>query len=65
MIKLLFATGASSFIPPIENLRTANNVIGLRNLDDAIRIKEIATKVKNVSSSRSRSCWYRCIIVDF
>ena len=37
--KVVLATGASSFLPPIENLRTANNVIGLRNLDDAIRIK--------------------------
>ena len=46
--KVVLATGASSFLPPIENLRTANNVIGLRNLDDAIRIKEIATKVKNI-----------------
>ena len=45
--KVVLATGASSFLPPIENLRTANNVIGLRNLDDAIRIKERAPKVKN------------------
>jgi NAD(P)H-nitrite reductase large subunit len=47
--KVLLATGASSFLPPIENLRTANNVIGLRNLDDAIKIKEIAQKVRNVA----------------
>ena len=46
--KVVLATGASSFLPPIENLRTANNVLGLRNLDDAIRIKEIAPKVKNI-----------------
>lgn len=46
--KVVLATGASSFLPPIENLRTANNVTGLRNLDDAIRIKEIAPKVKNI-----------------
>ena len=46
--KVVLATGASSFLPPIENLRTANNVIGLRNLDDAIRIKEIAPKFKNI-----------------
>ena len=46
--KVVLATGASSFLPPIENLRTANNVIGLRNLDDAISIKEIAPKVKNI-----------------
>lgn len=47
--KLLLAAGASSFLPPIENLRTANNVIGLRNLDDAIKIKKIAPKVKNIA----------------
>lgn len=47
--KVLLATGASSFLPPIENLRTANNVIGLRNLDDAIKIKETAKKVKNIA----------------
>ena len=47
--KVLLAAGSSSFLPPIENLRTANNVIGLRNLDDAIKIKEEAKKVKNVA----------------
>ena len=47
--KVLLAAGASSFLPPIENLRTANNVIGLRNLDDAIKIKEEVKKVKNVA----------------
>ncbi|MDU2491383.1 MAG: FAD-dependent oxidoreductase [Clostridium celatum] len=47
--KVLLAAGSSSFLPPIENLRTANNVIGLRNLDDAIKIKEEANKVKNIA----------------
>ena len=47
--KVLLAAGSSSFLPPIENLRTANNVIGLRNLDDAIKIKEQVQKVKNVA----------------
>ncbi len=47
--KLLLSSGASSFLPPIENLRTANNVIGLRNLDDAIKIKEMASKVSNIA----------------
>ncbi len=47
--KVLLSTGASSFLPPIENLRTANNVIGLRNLDDVIEIKEMANKVENVA----------------
>ena len=46
--KLLIASGASAFIPPIENLREANNVVGLRNLEDAVLIKEQAEKVKNV-----------------
>ncbi|SCH74537.1 MULTISPECIES: NAD(P)/FAD-dependent oxidoreductase [unclassified Romboutsia] len=45
---LIIASGASSFIPPIENLREANNVVGLRNLDDAILIKEKASKVQSV-----------------
>lgn len=45
--KLLICSGASSFIPPIENLRTANNVIGFRNLDDAQRIIKIGKKVKS------------------
>ena len=47
--KVLLSTGAASFLPPIENLRTANNVIGLRNLDDVIEIKEMANKVKNIA----------------
>lgn len=45
--KLLICSGASSFIPPVENLRTANNVIGLRNLDDAEKIKELAKTIKS------------------
>lgn len=47
--KVLLAAGSSSFLPPIENLRNAKNVIGLRNLDDAIKIKNIVSKVKNVA----------------
>ena len=46
--KLLVCSGASAFIPPVEGLREANNVVGLRNLDDAILIKEQAKTVKNV-----------------
>lgn len=46
--KILLATGASAFIPPVENLREAKNIVGLRNLEDAIKIKEEAEKVKNV-----------------
>lgn len=46
--KVLIASGASSFIPPIENLREARNVVGLRNLDDAEKIKEVGKNIKNV-----------------
>lgn len=46
--KVLIATGASAFIPPIKNLREANNVVGLRNLNDAVKIKEVAKNIKNV-----------------
>ncbi|GLI55647.1 nitrate reductase subunit beta [Propionigenium maris DSM 9537] len=44
--KLLIATGASSFIPPVENLRSAKRVYGLRNLEDAERIREDAKDIK-------------------
>ncbi len=44
--KLLIATGASSFIPPVENLRSAKRVYGLRNLEDAERIRENAKNIK-------------------
>ncbi len=44
--KLLIATGASSFIPPVENLRSAKRVYGLRNLEDAERIREDAKEIK-------------------
>ncbi len=43
----MICSGASAFIPPVEGLREGNNVVGLRNLDDAILIKEQAKKVKN------------------
>ena len=46
--KVLLATGSSSFIPPVPGLREGNNVVGLRNLDDAIKIKDVAEKCKNV-----------------
>lgn len=36
--KLLLATGANYNIPPIPNLREANNVFGFRDLSDADRI---------------------------
>ena len=46
--KVMICAGASAFIPPVEGLREANNVVGLRNLEDAILIKEQVEKVKNV-----------------
>ena len=46
--KVMLCTGASAFIPPVEGSREGNNVVGLRNLDDAVLIKEQAKKVKNV-----------------
>ncbi|AYE35750.1 NAD(P)/FAD-dependent oxidoreductase [Clostridium septicum] len=46
--KILIASGASSFIPPIVNLREANRVVGLRNLEDAILIKNEINNIKNV-----------------
>jgi NAD(P)H-nitrite reductase large subunit len=38
--KLLIASGASATIPPIKNLREANNVSCLRNIEDPISISE-------------------------
>ena len=46
--KLLIATGAESFIPPVGALRTAPNVFGLRHLQDAQGIDECAKKAQNV-----------------
>ena len=37
---LLIATGSKSFFPPIEGLAGLDNVYGLRNLSDAVVIKE-------------------------
>lgn len=46
--KLLIATGAESFIPPVGALRTASNVFGLRHLSDAKAIDECASKAEKV-----------------
>ncbi|WP_432402902.1 NAD(P)/FAD-dependent oxidoreductase [Wukongibacter sp. M2B1] len=46
--KLLIATGSSSFIPPVKNLREGKEIYGLRNIEDAIRIKEKAKKAESV-----------------
>ncbi|MCR4943477.1 MAG: FAD-dependent oxidoreductase [Clostridium sp.] len=42
--KLLIATGAHTFFPPIPHLREAKNSIGFRNIDDAEIIMEEAKK---------------------
>lgn len=46
--KLLIATGAESFIPPVGDLRTAPNVFGLLHLSDAKAIDEKARTAKKV-----------------
>ena len=46
--RLLIATGAESFIPPVGNLRGAENVFGLRHLRDAQAIDVLAKDVENI-----------------
>lgn len=46
--KVIIASGASSFMPPVKGLREGKNVVGLRNLDDAILIKEKVKQIKSV-----------------
>lgn len=46
--KLLIATGAHTFIPPVKNLKEADNVIGFRNVDDIETLKEVAHTAKNI-----------------
>ena len=46
--KLLIATGANSFIPPVGDFRNANNVFGLRHLSDAQAIRPLADKAENI-----------------
>ncbi|WP_148551460.1 NAD(P)/FAD-dependent oxidoreductase [Paraclostridium bifermentans] len=47
--KLLIATGASSAMPPIKNLKKAKHVYGLRNIEDAYEIKEKAKNCKKIA----------------
>lgn len=42
--KLLIASGADSFIPPVKNLREASNVYALRHMED---VHSINSKAKN------------------
>ena len=46
--KLLIATGAGFFIPPIPHFREAPNVYGFRDLSDAMKIDEAFGKGKRV-----------------
>ena len=46
--KLLIATGANSFIPPVGQFREANNVFGLRHLSDAQAIRSLADQATNI-----------------
>lgn len=46
--KLLIATGAHTFIPPVKNLKEAKNVIGFRNIDDIEVLKEVAESAGNI-----------------
>lgn len=46
--KLLIATGAGFFIPPIPHFREAPNVFGFRDLSDALKIDEAFAKGKRV-----------------
>lgn len=46
--KLLIATGAESFIPPVGHFREANNVFGLRHLSDARKIRTMADQASRI-----------------
>lgn len=46
--KLLIATGANSFIPPVGDFRNADNVFGLRHLSDAQNICKAVTEDSRV-----------------
>jgi len=46
---VLIATGANSITPPIGNLKTAKNAIGLRHLCDARAIAEAAKKAERIA----------------
>ena len=47
--KLLIATGASSAMPPIKNLKKSKHVYGLRNIEDAYEIKQKAKDCKKIA----------------
>lgn len=47
--KLLIATGAKSFVPPIKNLKEGNNIYCLRDIEDVFDIKEKMKDCKKVA----------------
>ncbi len=47
--KLLIATGASSFIPLIKNIKEGRNIYSLRNIDDVYNIKDKLINSKKVA----------------
>ena len=46
--RLLIAAGAKCVLPPVEGLREASGVYGLRHLSDALAIREKAGTAKNI-----------------
>lgn len=46
--KLLIATGANTFFPPIPNLKSAPNAIGFRNFDDCEKIMSLSKTCENI-----------------
>lgn len=46
--KLLIATGSHTWIPPVENLNKAQNVIGFRNIGDIEVLKKAAKTAKHI-----------------
>lgn len=46
--KLLIATGAHTYIPPVKNLKGAKNVCGFRDLEDIEGLKQVAGHAENI-----------------
>ncbi|MDO4556349.1 MAG: FAD-dependent oxidoreductase [Lachnospiraceae bacterium] len=46
--KLLIATGAHTFIPPVPHLKEAKNLVGFRNIDDIEILKEETKNCENI-----------------
>lgn len=46
--KLLIATGSHTWIPPVENLNKAQNVIGFRNIGDIEVLKKAAKTARHI-----------------